>query len=493
MLITNVSLVCGQHIFQEGFELLEQEQYESAATFFETAIAKYPDDKTAHICYARAIGLSGEYRAGLQYFENLLTKYVDDYEVGLNYAEALLWNQENQLAESYYKSLIEKDSTNFVANYGYANALAANKKYKQALEYNQKALDIKPTDGQSMFARKHILLGHAYNYFLDREYAHASAWVDSVIVLFPDEPKAYELKNLINAQKQSDIDTEVFYTEDDFGNNSRGYLVAAHVPISQRFLFKATLFQNDLRSKSENTEAIQKEANLRLKWYISRKIEAEAGGGMNIINIPNQSFDMNGLGYMSLSYRPSDRYYINARLHNQTYNYTTDLLRHKIQVYNGTISQHYVTKSSLGFYGQFTHSQVNDGNKGNNVYASIYYDFKLHPLKAGVNFNYISFSDNRGALYFSPEEYMSATLFLGLDNFHLNQKLKYRIIATGGMQKEGLGTWRRSHRYEIKLQYPVHRYLQLGLSHSTSNVAPNIISGAFRYSTYRVNLTYVIH
>ncbi len=43
---------------QEGFTYLETGKYPEAESFFETVLKEYPENKTARLCYGRAIGLN---------------------------------------------------------------------------------------------------------------------------------------------------------------------------------------------------------------------------------------------------------------------------------------------------------------------------------------------------------------------------------------------------------------------------------------------------
>ena len=50
-----LSFVHGQNM-QEGFTYLEKGDFAKAETFFASVLKEYPDNKTARLCYARAIG-----------------------------------------------------------------------------------------------------------------------------------------------------------------------------------------------------------------------------------------------------------------------------------------------------------------------------------------------------------------------------------------------------------------------------------------------------
>jgi tetratricopeptide (TPR) repeat protein len=155
---------------EEGFAYLETGKYKKAATFFSKIIAKYPENKTAEICYGRALGLNGEPEVATLIFFNLLKKYPKDFEVKLNYAESLLWNKSYLKAAPYYEDLVAEEPQSFPALLGYANSLSNLKVFDKALKYVNKALFIAPTNINAMTSKKYINLGFANQYLQKREY-----------------------------------------------------------------------------------------------------------------------------------------------------------------------------------------------------------------------------------------------------------------------------------------------------------------------------------
>ena len=83
---TLYSSLCLSQNMEEGFAYLETGKYKKAATFFNKIIAIYPKNKTAEICYGRALGLSGKAKVAVLIFSDLLKKYPQDFEIKLNYA-----------------------------------------------------------------------------------------------------------------------------------------------------------------------------------------------------------------------------------------------------------------------------------------------------------------------------------------------------------------------------------------------------------------------
>lgn len=143
-----------------GFKQLERGNFKEAEHFFGAILKSYPDNKTAKLCYGRAMGLSGNPSEAKSIFSVLLEIYPNDFELQLNYAESLLWNSEYETAASYYVHLIEVQPESFTARLGYANTLSNLKNYEQALIEVNKALNIKKNDN-ALKSRKYIRLGLA--------------------------------------------------------------------------------------------------------------------------------------------------------------------------------------------------------------------------------------------------------------------------------------------------------------------------------------------
>ncbi|MEL6561976.1 MAG: tetratricopeptide repeat protein [Bacteroidota bacterium] len=162
LLLANIDLA-GQDM-TKGFRQLETGEFESAKAFFKDVLKKSPENKTALICYGRAVGLSGNPEVSLGIFNDLNRKYARDQEVLLNLAEAQLWGKQPLKAIPVYKSLLETDDQLFAAWLGLANSYSMAGKYEQAYETIKEAIVLDPQNGQAKISRKYIILGYA-NYF----------------------------------------------------------------------------------------------------------------------------------------------------------------------------------------------------------------------------------------------------------------------------------------------------------------------------------------
>ncbi len=146
---------------KKGFRFLENGNFENAKTFFKDVLKEHPNNKTAKICYGRALGLTGSTKEAITVFANLLNDDATNFEVKLNYAESLLWDKQFAKAKKYYKTLLNEKPKSFNALLGYANTLSNLKEFKEALSFINKAIEKSPNNNNALISRKYIRLGYA--------------------------------------------------------------------------------------------------------------------------------------------------------------------------------------------------------------------------------------------------------------------------------------------------------------------------------------------
>ncbi|MFI1743397.1 tetratricopeptide repeat protein [Thalassobellus sediminis] len=196
LLVFFISTLVYSQNMQEGFTYLETGNYQKAASFFTTILKDYPNNKTAKLCYGRAVGLLGNADQAVSIFTDLLATYPNDFEIKLNYAESLLWNKNYNDAKSFYESLIKEDNKSFPALLGYANTLSNLKIYDEALIYVNKALDVLPGNPNALTSKKYIYLGYAYQNQQAQNYDEAETLLKENLTLFNNDKDT--LLNLAN-------------------------------------------------------------------------------------------------------------------------------------------------------------------------------------------------------------------------------------------------------------------------------------------------------
>lgn len=171
----------------EGFSNLEKGEFDKAEVFFKNILKEYPKNKTALLCYARAIGLNKQPEKALDLFLDLKNEYPGDLEIELNYAESLLWNKKFDDAKTFYNGLVKRNPTNFVAHLGYANTLSNLKEYEDALSQANIALDLSPGNSGALISRKYIKLGFANQKTNQKQYNEAETIYNEILIDFPND------------------------------------------------------------------------------------------------------------------------------------------------------------------------------------------------------------------------------------------------------------------------------------------------------------------
>lgn len=210
-----IFLLIFQNIFsqemQEGFTYLETGKYAKAEVFFKAILKEFPTNKTARLCYGRAVGLSGNSNKALNLFTTLLEDYPTDFEVKLNYAEALLWDEKYKDAKEFYQKLVQEDAQSFPALLGYANTLSNLKEFKSALIYVDKALEVLPGNANALVSKKYMRLGLASSKVTDLKYGEAEAILKENFESFEnDKETLLNLANLYLISNQTDKAKETY-------------------------------------------------------------------------------------------------------------------------------------------------------------------------------------------------------------------------------------------------------------------------------------------
>ncbi|MBM1107473.1 tetratricopeptide repeat protein [Aurantibacter crassamenti] len=181
---------------QEGFTLLENGEFEQAESFFYDYLKKDSTNKTAKLCYGRAVGLSGEPNKATKLFAELLKTYPSDFEVAINYNESFLWAKKYKEAKPLYAQMVQEHPKKFAAVLGYANTLSNLKEYKEALKLVEDALQLDPDNSNAKVSRKYMRLGYANEYVNKQEYVAGEMILKEIFTDFPEDKDA--LLNLAN-------------------------------------------------------------------------------------------------------------------------------------------------------------------------------------------------------------------------------------------------------------------------------------------------------
>jgi tetratricopeptide (TPR) repeat protein len=177
----------GQNPLNPGFKLLENGDFNEAASFFKDYLKTDSTNQTALLCYGRGTGLSGNTDEAKEVFAQLQVLKPGNFEVDINMAEAHMWSKEYAKALELYKELYERDDSNFAAVLGLANAFSENKKYDDALDYIERALKLDSLNQSAKTSRKFMRLGKAGQLSNLGEYEQAIALYTLILNESPDD------------------------------------------------------------------------------------------------------------------------------------------------------------------------------------------------------------------------------------------------------------------------------------------------------------------
>lgn len=209
---------------KEGFTYLETGKYAKAERFFENVLKTYPTNKTARLCYGRAVGLHNNPEKATTIFTELLKDYPNDFEIKLNYAESLLWKKNFGPAEKYYVKLVNENNKSFPALLGYANTLSNLKNYDKALQYVNKALVVSPGNPNALVSKKYIRFGLANNKIQSKEFDEGEAILKENLIDFENDTETLQnLANLYLISEQNDKAQEIF---EQLGQNPNNKLLS---------------------------------------------------------------------------------------------------------------------------------------------------------------------------------------------------------------------------------------------------------------------------
>ena len=139
------------------------------------------------------------------------------------------------------------------------------------------------------------------------------------------------------------------------------------------------------------------------------------------------------------------------------------------------------TNFKLGWFTQYYYTTQNDKNTRNLIFTSLYYNLLEKPsLKAGVNYQNISFKNQVPTIYFSPNKFNAYEVFFNIikdENITKENEWFYELTAASGFQYIENSKKQRTYRIQSKLGYKFSERSILTLYGSKSNIASATAAG----------------
>lgn len=274
-------LVAAQSKMDKGFKFLENGNFQEAELFFENYLKDDPNNKTAKLCYARAVGLSGEPQKATKLFASLLQIFPGDFEIAINYNESYLWAKEYEKAKPLYAQMVKDYPKKFGAILGYANTLSNLKEYDNALDWIEKALVLEPDNHSAKTSRKYMRLGYANTFVNNQDYETGEKLLLSIFEDFPEDKDALlNLANLYLIIKDTDkaklIYNRYATSPRDSINALNGIALAEHIDENEKKALEITITAKKKVSILDDFELTEKTLDRHIQALIWNRKFIEA-------------------------------------------------------------------------------------------------------------------------------------------------------------------------------------------------------------------------
>ena len=404
-----------QNSINKGFNLLETGKFSEAEVFFENFIKKDSLNKTAKLCYGRAVGLNGNPQRAKEIFEELLIEEPKNLEFLINYTEAFLWNKEYQTALPKYHQLDNEYPDNAIVKLGLANTNSNLKKYDIAITNYNRGIEID----------KNILglyIGLAYTHRANNQDKLALDIISKGLLIDENNPELLKLKRIIYNSYKVSAHQNSNITNDSGDNSAKNVLTYINIPINTKNSIDVIYQYRNTENAISKDMATQNTFGLTYTTDITNKVEL-SGNLSYLLSKGNNDYD-NLIYAVKVSVNPKSNQSLSVNYQKEYHNFNVLLIDSKIAQNHYFANYNILTKWNIGWFTEYYFTKQSDNNNRNLWFNSIYYQInKMHLFKFGVNFQVISFKDERPEIYFSPKQFTSLEMFIDLDLF--NSKSKY--------------------------------------------------------------------
>ena len=335
-----------------------------------------------------------------------------------------------------YNQIIKNDSTSFDGNLGKANALRASRLYKQAYKSGDKAL--------LYYNNQKDIIG-----FLKK----------------------------LNTDFTPFVQTKSIYSIDNGNNQAISFYTGIQFPLSTRLKLNANFTTRNTKNTLSNIEATSQNFSGGFSYQLYPKFSFKGNIGITTTKDFSQlSTDI------AFFIKPFNLQNITIGYNREIQNFNADLLNREIVQNNFYANYSLNTNINIGWYSQYYYTTQNDNNTRNLLFTSLYYNILNKPLlKGGVNYQYITFKNQVPTVYFSPEKFNAAEIFIdlfkdnGLNNwfYGLNAATGYQFIEDDNKQN--------IYRVQGQLGYKFSNRCFANVYVNHSNIASAIASG-FKYT-----------
>ena len=473
-------IIYAQIPINRGFSLLEKGAFNEAEVFFESFMKTEPLNKTAILCYGRAVGLNGNPQKAKEIFDKLLSDDSNNLEFLINYAEALLWNKEYTTALLKYIELEKEYPNNPIVQLGLANTYSNLKKYKISLKHYNKGIAL---DNKILG----LYIGLAYTHRANNQDKEALDVIENGLSIDANNTVLNELKRMIINKYKITMHQKSNITNDSGKNSAKNVTTYVNVPINTKNSFAVVYQYRNTENKITEDSAIQNTFGLTFKKDLTNKIQF-TGNLSYLLSKGVIKYD-NIIYYTKVEMKPTFNQSFSINYQKEYHNFNAQLIDSKIAQNHFFANYHILTKWNVGWFTQYYFTQQSDDNNRNLWFNSLYYVLKKDRVfKFGLNTQIISFKYERPEIYFSPKQFSAFEGFIDVNlsknksNYIVNGNLAFGYQYVNSIRQN-------SFRGELNLGYKVASKFTGEIYGKYSNLSSGTAAG-FEFNELGVKLNY---
>jgi hypothetical protein len=251
-------------------------------------------------------------------------------------------------------------------------------------------------------------------------------------------------------------------------------------------------YRNTKNTVTDN-QASSNHVSLGVNYKIAPNIHFNGLAGVNSTNAETDNFSQLTTD-LSVTVKALKLQFLNVGYSRTVESFNADLLDRELIQNNFYANYNLGTNFNLGWYTQYIFTAQNDENQRNLLFTSLYYNILSKPiLKAGLNYQFITFKDQVPTIYFSPEKFNAVEVFVNVVKDEISTKPKtwfYNATFALGQQYIEDDPKQGTYRLQANGGYKVNDRFLVSLFGIHSNIASATAAG-FEYSEIGVRLKWV--
>ncbi len=400
--------------------------------------------------FAQALIWNGKFRKAEDFIEKMASSYGDAVRILALKATLGMYTGNFRKSIKNYRQILEKDSASFDGNLGIANAYFAHGEIKKAKLSAEKTLEFYQNQQDAeQFLEK-----------LDKSFAPV-------------------------------FEEDFSYSFDNGDNKAIASSTGFKMPLSTKFEVAGSYTWRKTRNSLSGLEARSNQFNLSAAYVLMPGIKLRANGGFLKASSSETGYT-NFVGEVAAQTKPFLRNDLEVGYRRDIQDFNAELLNRKIAGNHFFLNNNYSTAYGLGWYLQYLHTEQSDENSRELLFTSVYYSFLKKPvLKGGLNYQFISFKEQMPEVYFSPQKFQTAEVFLSLLSNNPQNGFLYEFTGATGFQSIEGQEKQATYRLQAKMGYNISSRFNLSLYGNHSNIASATAAG-FTFTQFGLNLRWLI-